>query len=144
MSECSGLEGLLGLAFLFGLVAIVCFIVRNFEKTYEGPNNKQDKPKNDKKEEKDYDIKAHIGSKVCVERKVKRAENLGPFDYEYKAEIGTIIGKRKETLYCGYESDVRYHWLVQFEDGETEEYGYYDVYTDYSEELVKTKEVKNV
>ena len=137
MSECNGLEGLLGLVFLFGLVTIVCFTIRSVGK----PNNKQYEPKNDKKEEK-CDIKAHIGSKVCVERKVERAVCLGPFDYECKAEIGTIIGKRRETLYGGYASDTKYYWLVQFEDGKTDEYGYYDVYTDYSEELVKAKENK--
>ena len=138
MSECSGLEGLLSLVFLFGLVAVIWFSIHSVDKS----NNKQDEPKNNNNKEKDCDVKAHIGSKVCVERKVKRAEDLGPFDYEYKAEIGTIIGKRREVLNCGYSSDVKYYWLVQFEDGKVGEYDYNNVYTEYSEELAKAKEIK--
>lgn len=138
MNECNSLGGLLFLLFL-GVIGAVCFItVRNIEKQ----NNKQPEKPEPTNNKKAYGTKAHIGSKVCVERKVGRTDGCGYFDFKYKAELGIIVGKRKMASYGGFGGDIREFWLVQFEDGEVDEYGYDEVYTEYSEELVNGHKTK--
>lgn len=133
MNECESLGGMVFLLFVGGLGALVYFIVHNIEK----PNNAQPEPS----DKKTCGVDAHIGSKVCVERRIEetgKRSGYGFMEYDYKAEIGTIVGKKVET-YSGPYPDRCIFWLVQFEDGKTEKYRGNEVYTEYSEELVKAK-----
>ena len=80
MNECGSLGGLVLLLFVGGIVYL---IVHNIEK----PNNKQPEPEN-----KTCDADVHIGSKVCVERKI---EEPGKCDFRKTRErwkMKKIIG----------------------------------------------------